>query len=258
MKVGRVRFKGKEYKAVFQPDREIALLYESEFFDENIAYEMQFKQLEFLAPVVPSKIICVGFNYKDHVEELMKKGLINDFPKEPVLFLKGPNSITGHNQDIEMPKFANIIEFEGEFAVVMGRTCKDILPEDSSKYILGYTIGNDVTARDLQFKDGQWARAKSFDSFCPLGPWIDTKLNPGSLEIKTLHNNKIVQHSNTKRLMFDPFKLTAYVSWCMTLNPGDIIMTGTPGGVRSVRHGDTVEVEVEGLGSLVNRFKRHL
>ncbi|MGH3457057.1 fumarylacetoacetate hydrolase family protein [Aeromicrobium sp.] len=202
-----------------------------------------------LAPVIPrSKVVCVGLNYARHAAELG-----GDVPEEPLIFLKPNTSVIGPGEPIFYPEQSSDVHYEGELAVVIGRICRDISAEDAAKVIFGYTVANDVTARDLQTKDGQWARAKGFDTFCPLGPWIETNLDPSNLEVNTTLNDEPKQDSRTSDMVFSPADVIEYVSSFMTLLPGDVILTGTPEGVGPMSVGDTVSVTVEGIGTLTNK-----
>lgn len=202
-----------------------------------------------LAPVIPrSKVACVGRNYADHAVELG-----NDVPAEPLIFLKPNTSVIGPFEPIVYPKQSTDVHFEGELAVVIGRICRDVPPSRVADVVYGYTVGNDVTARDLQRKDGQWTRAKGFDSFCPLGPWIETQLDPTDLELRTELNSDVQQHSRTSMMIFDVPAVIAYITSFMTLLPGDVVLTGTPAGVGPMKPGDDVSVTIEGIGTLMNR-----
>jgi 2-keto-4-pentenoate hydratase/2-oxohepta-3-ene-1,7-dioic acid hydratase in catechol pathway len=206
-------------------------------------------EVRLLAPSVPSKIVCVGRNYREHAAELG-----NEMPAEPLLFLKAPSSVTGHGETILLPSYSDRVEHEGELAVVIGRGAKDIAEdEDPLGYVLGYTCLNDVTARDLQRKDVQFTRAKSFDTFCPFGPHVVTDIDPLDLRVETRVNGEVRQRGRTSEMAFAVPFLVRYVSRMMTLEPGDVISTGTPAGVGPLRDGDTVEVEVEQVGTLRNR-----
>jgi 2-keto-4-pentenoate hydratase/2-oxohepta-3-ene-1,7-dioic acid hydratase in catechol pathway len=203
---------------------------------------------QLLAPVAPSKIICVGRNYQDHAAELG-----NPMPPEPLLFLKPPSAIIGSGDTIVLPPESSRVEHEGELGVVIARPARHVRDdEDALSYVLGYTCVNDVTARDLQRKDVQFTRAKSFDTFCPVGPFIETDLEPGDLQVTTRVNGEVRQQGRTSAMAFPVAHLIRYISRIMTLNPGDLISTGTPSGVSQLRNGDTVEVEVEGVGILRN------
>ncbi len=204
-------------------------------------------EVNILPPVQPTKVVCVGLNYRDHAEELNM-----DLPEEPILFLKPPTTVIGHEDRIIYPPQSHQVDYEAELAVVIGLEARFVSQEDAFDYIAGYTSLNDVTARDLQQKDGQWTRAKSFDTFCPLGPWMETEMDPSNQNISLKLNDKIKQNSNTKNMIFPVDELVEYISHIMTLNPGDIIATGTPPGVGAMQVGDVVGVEVEGIGILKN------
>ncbi|MGW2094171.1 fumarylacetoacetate hydrolase family protein [Promicromonospora sukumoe] len=205
-----------------------------------------------LAPVIPrSKIVCVGKNYADHAKEMG-----GDVPTTPLLFFKPNTSVVGPDDPIVLPDFTQEVSYEAELAVVISKVCKDVTPENAPSYILGYTVANDVTARDAQRTDGQWARAKGFDTSCPLGPWIDTDLNPEDVGVRSRVNGEPRQDGRTRDMVFDVPFLVSYISEAMTLLPGDVILTGTPAGVGRIDQGDRVEVEVEGIGVLANPVLR--
>ena len=205
------------------------------------------EDVELLAPCLPSKIVCVGLNYTEHARELKM-----ELPDEPILFLKPPSAAIGPGAEIVVPESSQRVDYEGELGVVIGKRCKSIAANETQKYILGYTCFNDVTARDLQQKDGQWTRAKSFDSFAPFGPWI-ASIDPLDADIQTRVNGVMKQRSNTSDLIFGVPKLIEFISHVMTLEPGDVIATGTPPGVGRLEKGDVVEVEIEGIGVLKNK-----
>lgn len=196
----------------------------------------------------PSKIVAVGLNYVDHAKELKI-----EIPSEPVIFLKPPTAVVFDGENIMYPEMSSQVDYEAELGVVIGRRCKDVQPSESKRYILGYTCVNDVTARDLQKKDGQWTRAKSFDTFCPIGPHIVSDIDVSDLRIEAYLNGKCVQSSSTKNMIFKVPYIVSFVSSVMTLNPGDVIATGTPVGVGPMRVGDTIEVRIEKIGSLKNK-----
>ena len=201
-----------------------------------------------LAPVAPSKVVCVGRNYREHAAELGNKT-----PDEPLLFLKPPSSVIASGDPIELPPESQQVEHEGELGVVIGRTARKLTQDDDPlNYVFGYTCINDVTARDLQRKDVQFTRGKSFDTFCPVGPWIVTDIDPANVQVTTRVNGEVKQNGNTADMAFPVAFLIRYISGIMTLNPGDLIATGTPAGVSRMKHGDTVEVEVGGIGVLRN------
>ncbi|HEX3931465.1 MAG TPA: fumarylacetoacetate hydrolase family protein, partial [Nocardioides sp.] len=209
-----------------------------------------------LAPVIPrSKVVGIGKNYADHAAEMG-----GEAPAEPLIFLKPNTSVVGPGDPVVMPPQSAEVHYEGELAVVIGRLCKDVPPDQVADVIYGYTCADDVTARDLQHSDGQWARAKGFDSFCPLGPWIETDLDPQTfadgVTVQTHLNGDLVQDGSTRDLIFDIPTLVAYVTSVMTLLPGDVILTGTPEGVGPMEPGDEVEVSVAGIGALTNTVAR--
>jgi len=199
----------------------------------------------------PSKIICVGLNYRDHAKELGMKP-----PAEPVIFLKAPSSVVGHGDSIIYPKDIGRLDYEAELAFVIKKQAKRVKEKQAHKYILGYTCFNDVTARDLQKRDIQWTRAKSFDTFSPVGPHIETDIDPLGIGIRLYKNGILKQSSNTNNLLFSPHRLLSFISYIMRLLPGDIIATGTPKGVGSMQAGDVVEVVIDGIGSLRNKVAR--
>ena len=202
-----------------------------------------------LAPVIPrSKVVCVGKNYADHAAEMG-----SDVPKEPVIFLKPNTSVIGPNDLIQWPRMSERVDFEGELAVVISRICKDVPVEKVNDVIFGYTVANDVTARDLQKVDGQWNRAKGFDTFCPLGPWIETDFIPGSQKIITTLNGEVKQSEPLSSMTFKIPQIINFISSVMTLLPGDVILTGTPAGIGPMPAGAEVTVLIEGIGSLSNK-----
>ena len=203
-----------------------------------------------LAPVIPrSKVIGIGKNYADHAAEMG-----GEAPAEPLVFLKPNTSVIGPGDPVVLPRQSREVHYEGELAVVIGRICKDVPVERVPDVVYGYTCANDVTARDLQRSDGQWARAKGFDGFCPLGPWIETSLDPSDLRLVTRRDGDVVQDGRTSQMVHDVARLVAYVSAAFTLLPGDVLLTGTPAGVGPVGAGQRVDVEVEGIGTLSNPF----
>ncbi len=195
----------------------------------------------------PTKIVAAGLNYRDHAKELNM-----NIPDEPLIFFKPPSSVIGHEQNIILPDASKQIDYEAELAIVVGKQCKDISVSEAKNHIEGYTCANDITARDLQEKDGQWSRAKGFDTFTPLGPQVINDIDPTNLDIKLLLNGDIKQSSNTNQMIFDVFELVSFVSKIMTLFKGDIILTGTPPGIGPISSGDTIEVQIKGIGSLIN------
>jgi len=201
-----------------------------------------------LAPVLPGKIICLGRNYAEHARE---QGV--EIPETPMIFLKPPSAVIADGEEITLPVQSQHVDHEAELVVVIGKKGRWIPIEEAQRYVFGYTIGNDVTARDLQNKDGQWTRAKGFDTFCPIGPWIETDLDPSDTLITCRVNSELRQMASTSEMVFTIPQIIAYVSSIMTLMPGDIIFTGTPAGIGPLGAGDEVEVEIEGIGILKNR-----
>ncbi len=230
-------------------EEEIRLLREPPFYRIRLAgINLPSKIIKkFLAPAQPTKIILVGLNYRDHAKELKMK-----IPKEPIIFLKPPSSLVGNEANIIYPPGVRRLDYEVELAFVIRKAGKNIPQDKARDYILGYTCLNDVTARELQQKDVQWTRAKSFDTFCPLGPWVETDLDPSNLSISSYLNGKIKQNSTTANLIFSPFHLLSFISRIMSLREGDVISTGTPPKVGPMEVGDTIEVKVEGIGTLKN------
>ncbi|NIM94312.1 MAG: DUF2437 domain-containing protein [Anaerolineales bacterium] len=208
------------------------------------------EKVHLIAPVIPGKIICVGRNYAAHAAEHDA-----EVPQWPLIFMKPPSSVIGPGDDILLPPQSSRVEHEAELAVVIGEHGRWISPEDACDLILGYTIANDVTARDLQMRDGQWTRGKGFDTFCPLGPWIDTDLDPADSVITCTVNGQLRQLASTRDMVFPVPQLIAFVTSIMTLEPGDLILTGTPAGVGQLNHGDDVAIEIEGIGTLTNRVR---
>jgi len=202
-----------------------------------------------LAPVLTrSKVVAIGKNYADHAAEMNSA-----VPDEPIIFLKPNTAVIGPEETIQWPRMADRIDFEGELAIVIGRICKDVPVERYNDVIFGYTIANDVTARNLQTKDGQWTRAKGFDTFCPLGPWIETDFVPGSQQITTKVNGEVKQSEPLSSLIFKVPEIIAFVTQVMTLLPGDVILTGTPAGIGPIPEKGEVAITIEGIGTLVNR-----
>ena len=204
--------------------------------------------VKILAPVIPSKVVCVGKNYADHAKEMG-----GDVPTEPVIFLKPNTTVIGDGDFIVLPPQSTNVHHEAELAIVIGRICKDVPKERVADVIFGYTIANDVTARDLQKKDGQWTRAKSFDTFCPLGPWIDTDFIPGTQQITATLDGDIKQDGKLSQMIFDVPTIVEFVSKVMTLLPGDVIITGTPAGIGPMPEKSTITIAIDGLGELTNK-----
>lgn len=200
-----------------------------------------------LAPILASKVICIGKNYAAHAAEMGSEA-----PENPVIFIKPNTSIIGPQASIRRPKSSDRVDYEGELAVVIGRPCRDVKASAAKDVILGYTVGNDVTARDQQKADGQWTRGKGHDSFCPLGPWIETELDPSDLEIRTELDGEVKQRSRTSLLLHDVGEIVEWISAVMTLLPGDVILTGTPEGIGPMTAGQEVSVTIEGIGTLTN------
>jgi 2-keto-4-pentenoate hydratase/2-oxohepta-3-ene-1,7-dioic acid hydratase in catechol pathway len=207
-------------------------------------------EIKICSPIKPSKIVCVGLNYTDHAKELNM-----DIPDEPIIFIKPSTAVIGHLDNIIYPKSSEQVDFEGELGIMISKKAHKVKYDYSREYVGGYTVINDITARDKQRKDIQWTRAKSFDTFAPIGPCIETKIDPMNLDISLKLNNTLKQSSNTKNMIFDVNELVEFISNIMTLNPGDIISTGTPPGVGPMKVGDNVEVEIEKIGVLKNILK---
>jgi 2-keto-4-pentenoate hydratase/2-oxohepta-3-ene-1,7-dioic acid hydratase in catechol pathway len=218
---------------------------------EKTGKSFPMNDVRFLAPCKPSKIIAVGLNYKDHIAEFGR----TEIPSEPVIFLKAPSALIGPDEAIRIPPGAGQVDYEAELAVVISRTARNVPEASAMDYVLGFTCLNDVTARALQKKDGQWARAKSFDTFAPIGPWIADGLPPQNLRVEAYLNQKSVQQGNTSQMIFPISRLVSFISGVMTLQPGDVISTGTPMGVGPLKAGDTIEIFVEGVGRLRNTVK---
>jgi 2-keto-4-pentenoate hydratase/2-oxohepta-3-ene-1,7-dioic acid hydratase in catechol pathway len=219
------------------------------FFEDPLptGEELLLDEVQLLAPVLPSKLVCVGRNYGAHAAEWNLT-----VPDEPLLFLKPSTAVVGPNDPITLLPISRRIDFEGELVVVIGRLAKDIRAEDAYRVILGYTCGNDVTLRTLQKTDDQWARAKGFDGSAPLGPWIETDLDPNDVVVEARLNGEVRQHASTTDMVFGVATLIEYITSFMTLLPGDAIMTGTPEGAAKLGAGDVIEIEIEGVGTLAN------
>ena len=205
------------------------------------------KEVKLLAPTIPSKVVCIGKNYADHIAEM---GLPTQ--PEPTIFLKPSSSIIGPGDPIVLPRQSEQVELEAELAIVIGQITKDVSIDSAMEYIWGFTVANDVTARDLQSSDDQWARSKGFDSFCPIGPWIETEFVPEGQIIESRINGEVQQAATIDQMIHGVAEIVSYVSENMTLLPGDIILTGTPAGITRISSGDIVECEVEGVGNLFN------
>lgn len=211
---------------------------------------LNLKEVQLLAPVQPSKVVCIGLNYAKHIAEFG-----GNKPEDPIIFIKPSTSVIGPGAEIIAPAMSQQVDHEAELVVVIGKTTKDVSEDKAFDYIFGYTCGNDVTARDLQRIDGQWTRGKGFDTFCPLGPWIVTDLDPSHLDIRAILNGKVQQSSNIQYFLNPIAKLVSFISQVMTLLPGDVIMTGTPEGVSPMKSGDEIVVQIEGIGELRNRIR---
>jgi 2-keto-4-pentenoate hydratase/2-oxohepta-3-ene-1,7-dioic acid hydratase in catechol pathway len=249
VKIVRFKYKKKEYWGILNKDSKINVL-KSEPYQKIIrsSHTLSLNKVKLLAPATPSKIILVGLNYKKHASELNM-----EIPREPIIFLKPTTALANPDENIKYPKTSKRVDYEGELAIVIRKKARDVKIKDVKKYILGYTCLNDVTARDIQHKDAQWSRAKSFDTFCPLGPLVETSLDPCDLRVRTYLNGKLKQDSSTRDFIFTIDKVVSFISKVMTLLPGDIISTGTPSGVGPMRKNDIIEVEIEGIGKLTNR-----
>jgi 2-keto-4-pentenoate hydratase/2-oxohepta-3-ene-1,7-dioic acid hydratase in catechol pathway len=249
VKVGRIETAaGLEW--VVADGGEIRVLRDGPFGGSSTGEVVSIEGARPISPAAPSKIVCVGRNYTAHAAE---HGA--DVPTEPLLFLKPPSAVIGPGDEIALPALSNQVEHEAELALVIGRRCRSVEPESAWQYVLGVTCANDVTARDLQRSDNQWTRGKGFDTFCPLGPWIVTGLSEeevGDLEVRCSVNGDLRQQARTSLMVFSPSFLIAYITRVMTLEPGDVILTGTPAGVSPLHPGDEVTVEIESVGVLTN------
>lgn len=223
----------------------------AEVIDDGVPVE----DVTLRAPVVPSKVICIGLNYHAHVTASQSADKAPDYP---LIFLKPPSAVIGPGEDIIHPAESDRVDYEAELGVVIGETARNVPKEDADEYILGLTCVNDVTARDLQKKDGQWSRAKGFDTFCPVGPWIVSDLEYRDLLVEGVLNGKVMQSGRTSQMIFDIPFLVSYISGIMTLYPGDLISTGTPAGIAPMKPGDEIEVKVEQVGTLKNRVVKHV
>ena len=244
--IGRFKHEGESFTGTIQGNRVVV---EKDLYNDT--YEIG--ELELLPPVIPGKIICVGLNYVDHVLELDM-----ELPDHPIIFLKPPSAVIGNGDKILYPPESNQVDYEAELAMVIGKRCRNIAARRADDVIMGYTCFNDVTARDIQKIDNQWTRAKSFDTFAPLGPYI---IEPRDIDlsnafIRSRVNGEVKQDSNISSMIFNPSALVEFISHIMTLNKGDVIATGTPSGVGELQPGDTVEVEIEGIGILKNQVSK--
>jgi 2-keto-4-pentenoate hydratase/2-oxohepta-3-ene-1,7-dioic acid hydratase in catechol pathway len=247
MRLVRFRFGDRIVTGVVEGDAVRALA--GTFFENPVpsGEEIPLDDVRLLAPILPSKVVCLGKNYAAHAAEFG-----GEVPEEPLVFLKPSTSVSGPGDPIPLPPISNRVDYEGELAVVIGRIARNVRAEETFRYILGYTCGNDVTLRDLQKKDDQWARAKGFDGSCPLGPWVETELDPIDVHLQTRVNGDVRQSASTSDMVFGVATIIEFVTAFMTLLPGDVIMTGTPEGVGKLEPGDRVEVEIDGIGALMN------
>jgi 2-keto-4-pentenoate hydratase/2-oxohepta-3-ene-1,7-dioic acid hydratase in catechol pathway len=217
---------------------------------EKLSEEVNIEDVKILTPCDFSKAVCVGLNYRDHAEEFN-----HPIPESPVLFIKPSTTALAFAENIIKPEICTRLDYEAELAIIIGKKAHNIEEIDASKYILGYTCANDVTARDLQPQNGQWSLAKGFDTFCPFGPYIETEIDPKNLKIQSILNDEVMQESNTSNLIFNPLYLVSYISKVMTLNPGDLILTGTPSGVSHMKDGSKISIKIDGIGELTNTVK---
>ncbi|WP_456483153.1 fumarylacetoacetate hydrolase family protein [Methanopyrus kandleri] len=260
MRVGTYLVDGTPRPAVFLDDEvhvydlpvlEFIEVVHSDGLDDLDYFMYPLSELRIGPPVPrPPKIICFGLNYREHVEELREMGM--DVPSEPVMTMKAPTAVIGHLDTVKLPREARRVDHELELAVVIGERCRKVSPEEARDAVLGFTIINDVTARDIEKREGQWVRAKSYDTFAPLGPWIETELEPDGLEMELRVNGEVRQRATTDDMVRDPYELVSFTSRVMTLEPGDIIATGTPPGVGPMEPDDKIELEIERIGRLVH------
>lgn len=248
MRLARFLYNKKTFWGAIEDEDRITLLRKDPFEKIQLSRtKISLQNIHILAPATPTKVILAGLNYRDHARELGMK-----IPKEPIIFLKPPTSVIGFGSAIKYPKGMGRLDYEAELALIVKKQGRNIPLKKASSYILGYTCLNDVTARSLQKKDVQWTRAKSFDTFCPLGPWIETKVKPECLSIKSYLNGILKQNSSTSNFIFSVEKLVSFISSIMTILPGDIISTGTPPGVGALKVGDVIEVAIQHIGVLKN------
>ena len=246
MKIARFNAGGKIYTGIVENDV-VTVIDGNMENPQKTGISFKTENITLLCPVTPSKIVAAGLNYKDHIGEI-----VDDIPTTPIIFIKPSGSVIGPMEQIVLPEISNRVDYEGELGVVIKKTAKAVKAADANEYILGYTCVNDVTARDLQKQDGQWTRAKSFDTFCPIGPYIVTDISADNLKIKTYLNDKIVQSSNTSMMIFSVAEIIEFISSVMTLYEGDVIATGTPFGVGKMNDGDIVKIEIDKIGTLTN------
>lgn len=214
---------------------------------ETTGERVAIKDVKLLSPTLPSKIVCIGMNYQAHAMEIGQ-----DVPDEPLMFFKPNTAVIGPGDHIQLPHQSDQVELEIELAIVIGKLTKNITVAEAKDHIWGYTVGNDVTARDLQFSDLQWARSKGFDTFCPIGPWVETEFDPEDQVIESRVNGEVRQRASLSDMHFKPLELVSYVSENVTLLPGDVIVTGSPAGISKIDSGDVIECEIEGVGTLIN------
>lgn len=249
MRFGAINKDGKRLDVIIEGENVFAL--KGDFFGKKEKGDDQgtVDDVDFTYPVMPTKIICVGLNYKAHAAEF---GL--DLPDEPLIFMKPLTTLIGDKDDIVYPHhMSRRVDYEGELGVIIGKKCHGVKPEEAMDYVLGYTCVNDVTARDLQGRDKQFTRAKGFDTFCPVGPWIETDIDPNKVQVKTYLEGELKQNTNTDDMIFDVATIVSFISEVMTLYPGDLIATGTPSGIAKMKPGMEVRVEIENIGSLTNK-----
>lgn len=248
MKFIRFKKEGRIFQGLLS-EKKVHVITGDMFSDFSAAKEgLDLAGINLLAPCVPGKVIAVGLNYRGHAREMQMP-----IPEEPLLFMKPATAVIGPESPIVYPEMSQRVDYEGELGVVIGRTCKHISEADAPSFIFGYTCVNDVTARDLQKKDVQFTRAKSFDTFCPIGPCIETGLDPATARIETRLNGELRQETTTGDFICPVYALVAFISRVMTLLPGDVIATGTPSGIGPMQPGDEVEVRISGIGALRNR-----
>ncbi len=236
---------------ILEEDNQISVITGDPIYQgiQKTAAKLALTQVRLLAPVIPrSKIVCIGKNYADHAAEM--GGVV---PDEPIIFIKPNTTVIGPSDTIVWPEMAPSIDYEGELAIVIGRVCKEVPIERANDVIFGYTMANDVTSRELQKRDGQWTRAKGFDTFCPLGPWIETDFVPGNQRITTTVNGEIKQDGLLSQMIFKVPEIINFVTSVMTLLPGDVIITGTPAGIGPMPEKSSVAISIEGLGQLTNK-----
>ncbi len=250
MKIIRAKKDGQAFYAELRG--EAALRLQGMPYDKIIYTKQEYKlsEVEILAPCEPTKVVAVGLNYAKHAGELKEKLVGN-----PILFIKPPTSVIAHQSSINYPADSSRVDYEAELAAVIKKKCKNISAEQADDYIFGYTALNDVTARDLQKADGQWTRAKSYDTFCPVGPCIDTDYDPKGRRVTSVLNGEIKQDGNTDDMLFNVEQIISFISRCMTLVPGDIIATGTPEGIGPMQKGDIIEIKIDGLQTLKNQIE---